>query len=92
MRSTGPPDPWIRRAVAVGRVAAAAVVSLVLAPEVVLAYGGPGSVITGIGAFLAAVVAVAAAVVGFFWFPLKRLCQKLRGDDVSEDEDVAEAP
>lgn len=92
MRSIGPPDPWIRRAVVFGIVVAAAVVSLVLAPEAALAYGGPGSVITGIGAFLAAIVAVAAAVVGFFWFPLKRLYQKLRGDDASEDEDVAEAP
>lgn len=61
------------------------------APEEALAYGGPGSVITGIGAFLAAVVAVAAAVVGFFWFPLKRLYQKLWGDDTPEDEEVAEA-
>lgn len=76
----------------VAAAAAAAVAALVLVPEATVAYGGPGSVITGIGAFLAAVVAVAAAVVGFFWFPLKRLYQKLRGDDAPEDEEVAEAP
>lgn len=70
---------------------AAAISMVVLVPEAAVAYGGPGSVITGIGAFLAAVVAVAAAVVGFFWFPLKRLYQKLRGDDTPEDEEVAEA-
>lgn len=60
-------------------------------PQAAVAYGGPGSVITGIGAFLAAVVAVAAAVVGFFWFPLKRLYRKLRGKEAPEDEEVAEA-
>lgn len=44
-------------------------------------YGGPGSVISGIGALLAALAALAAAVFGFLWFPLKRLARKLRSDD-----------
>lgn len=54
-----------------------------LAPEPAAAYGGPGSVISGIGALLAAGAAVLAAIFGFFWFPVKRLIQKLRG---TEDE------
>lgn len=37
--------------------------------------------VTGIGAFLAAVVAIVAALFGFLWFPVKRLVAKLRGDD-----------
>lgn len=52
------------------------------------AYGGPGSVITGFGALLAAVAALVAAVFGFFWFPVKRLVRKLRG----ADEDAGDAP
>lgn len=72
------------------------VVTLVLAavfvlPESVFAYGGPGSIVTGIGALLAAVAAVAAAVIGFFWFPLKRLMQKLRDRREDDESDVAEA-
>ena len=46
---------------------------IVLVPESALAYGGPGSVISGIGAFLAAVAAILATLFGFIWFPLKRL-------------------
>ena len=37
-------------------------------PDAALAYGGPGSVISGIGALLAAIAAVGAAIFGFFWF------------------------
>lgn len=50
-------------------------------PDVAMAYGGPGSVISGIGTLLAAVAALLAALFGFVWFPLKRLFQKLRSED-----------
>lgn len=53
---------------------------LCLFPDPLLAYGGPGSVVTGLGALLAVLAAVAAAVFGFVWYPVKRLLQKLRGD------------
>lgn len=69
--------------------AAAAGAALFLVPVEALAYGGPGSVISGIGALLAAVAAIAAAIFGFFWFPIKRLVKKLRGAD--ETETVSEA-
>jgi len=39
----------------------------------VLAYGGPGSVISGLGTLLAAIGAVLVALLGFVWYPLKRL-------------------
>lgn len=57
-----------------------------LAPDAASAYGGPGSIITGIGALLAVVAAVAAAVFGFIWFPVKRLLARLRGGPEDEDE------
>lgn len=61
--------------------AVAVTLAVVLLPEAALAYGGPGSVISGLGALLAALAAVGAAIFGFFWFPLKRLYQRLRGQE-----------
>lgn len=58
-------------------------------PNSVLAYGGPGSVISGIGTLLAAAAAVLAALFGFVWFPLKRLYAKLTEDSTDEEEEVA---
>lgn len=54
---------------------------LFVSPNTSLAYGGPGSVISGIGALLAAIAALLASLFGFVWFPLKRLFQKMRGDE-----------
>lgn len=60
------------------------VLFLLLLPESLNAYGGPGSVVSGVGALLAALAAVGAAVFGFLWFPLKRLVRTVRGDDRDE--------
>lgn len=69
--------------------AAVAMAAALLLPGPLEAYGGPGSVITGFGALLAAVAALAAALFGFFWFPVKRLVRKLRGAD-EETGDAAD--
>lgn len=58
----------------------------VVVPDAALAYGGPGSVISGIGAFLAAVAALIATVFGFIWFPLKRLYKYLTEDETTSEE------
>jgi len=55
-------------------------------PNAACAYGGPGSVISGIGTLLAAAAAVLAALFGFVWFPLKRLYAKLTEDATDEEE------
>lgn len=65
---------------------------LLAGPESAHAYGGPGSVISGIGAFLAAVAALLAALFGFIWFPLKRLYHKIRQKDTSNDTVAANEP
>ena len=57
---------------------------LVLAPDAALAYGGPGSVISGLGAVLAALGALLAALLGFVWYPLKRLYHYFSEDDETE--------
>lgn len=68
-----------------------AVATGLLVPTAAAAYGGPGSVITGIGAFLAALAAVAAAVLGFLWFPLKKLIRKVRGDPAGPEAEAGRA-
>ncbi|PSQ96384.1 MAG: hypothetical protein BRD55_06885 [Bacteroidetes bacterium SW_9_63_38] len=60
-----------------------------ISPEVAHAYGGPGSVISGIGTFLALVAALLASVFGFLWFPLKRLYKKMTGDEEEQQETPA---
>lgn len=57
---------------------------------VALAYGGPGSVISGIGAFLAAVAALLATLFGFIWFPLKRLYKSMT-EEGNSSENAEEA-
>ncbi len=41
--------------------------------SLLLGYLGPGSGISAIGSILALVAAIVVALVGFVWFPLKRL-------------------
>ncbi len=49
------------------------IVILLLYPQVAFAYIGPGSGLSAIGVFLAMIVGVFAAILGFFWYPIKRL-------------------
>lgn len=42
------------------------------------AYIGPGAGISAIGSLLALVAAVLLAIVGFVWYPLKRLYRRFR--------------
>lgn len=46
---------------------------VVLVPSLAHAYIGPGAGITAIGSLLALVGAVLLALVGFVWYPIKRL-------------------
>jgi uncharacterized membrane protein YdjX (TVP38/TMEM64 family) len=46
---------------------------VVMAPSVAYAYIGPGAGITAIGSLIALVGAVMLAIVGFLWFPIKRI-------------------
>jgi hypothetical protein len=43
-----------------------------------LAYIGPGAGISAVGALLALVAAIALAIVGFVWYPIKRLRRSMR--------------
>ncbi len=49
------------------------------------AYIGPGSGLSAIGAFLAAVVGLAVALFGFVWYPIKRLRRKFRKPEQQDE-------
>lgn len=53
-----------------------AAVLVCLAPKPAMAYIGPGSGLSAIGAFLAAVAGIVVALFGFVWYPVKRLLRK----------------
>lgn len=53
-----------------------AVLAAVAAPEAAMAYVGPGAGLTAIGTLLALVGALCLAVVGFVWYPVKRLLRR----------------
>ncbi len=46
-----------------------------------LAYLGPGGALSAIGSFLALLAAVGLAVVGFVWYPIKRMLRARRAQD-----------
>lgn len=53
------------------------------------AYVGPGTGLSAIGAFLALIVGVFVTVMGFLWYPIKRLLgkKKLQEPDQKKNED-----
>lgn len=51
-----------------------------------MAYVGPGAGLLAIAAFIALSVAVIAALLGFLWFPLKRLLGKSNQTISNEDQ------
>jgi hypothetical protein len=65
----------------------ALVAVLLLLPRPAAAYIGPGAGISVIGTALAFIGALVFAIVGFVWYPLKRLAAALRTSRSSGDED-----
>lgn len=54
------------------------------------AYVGPGLGLGAIGAFFGAVLAVLLAILGVFWYPLKRLIRKIRGEAADSEPEERE--
>lgn len=61
---------------------------VVLAPGSAEAYIGPGAGISAVGSLVALLAAVLLAVVGFVWYPMKRLVR--RGRKTKPATDTAE--
>jgi hypothetical protein len=64
-------------------------VAAALLPEAAAAYVGPGAGLTALGTVFALLGALALAVVGFVWYPVKRM---LRRDTATPSGREAEAP
>ena len=54
-------------------------VLVLVTPAPAWAYIGPGSGLSAIGAAFALVASVVVALVGFVWYPLKRVWRRLTG-------------
>lgn len=53
----------------------------ILIPAAAQAYVGPGAGLSALGALFALLAAIALAVVGFVWYPVKRLLRRRTGGD-----------
>ncbi|MFC1997551.1 hypothetical protein ACFLXI_08110, partial [Chloroflexota bacterium] len=58
-------------------------------PAIIFAYIGPGSGLSAIGAFLACLAGIVVTILGFLWYPIKRLLgkeKKIQEPDQINDE------
>jgi hypothetical protein len=62
----------------------AAFILSVCLPQTILAYTGPGSGLSAIGAFLALLAGIIVSIVGFLWYPIKRLLKKRASKEPDE--------
>ena len=51
---------------------------LFINPHATLAYIGPGAGLSAIGTVIALTAAILLAIIGFFWYPIKRLIAKIK--------------
>lgn len=68
-----------------------------LIPFSTFAYLGPGAGLSAIGSVLAFVGLILLLILGFFWYPLKKLMKKIRSDtdkgtDGEYDHDDSDSP
>ena len=59
-------------------------VGLLFAPSV-FAYVGPGAGLSAIGSVLAFVGAILLIIIGFLWYPLKRLIKALKKQETTNE-------
>jgi hypothetical protein len=60
---------------------------LLLFPIVVHAYIGPGAGLGAIGTAIALLVALILLIVGFVWYPVKRLLRRRKTENVPNEDD-----
>ncbi|MBU0529509.1 hypothetical protein KKF86_07125 [bacterium] len=57
-------------------------------PQTVFAYVGPGTGISAIGSFLALLAGIIVAILGFLWYPIKRLFGKKKPQEPNQNENM----
>jgi hypothetical protein len=67
-----------------------AILGQIVLPQCVFAYIGPGAGISAIGTVVAFIGAILLAIVGFVWYPMKRMLAKLRKKEKGEQESEQE--
>jgi hypothetical protein len=65
---------------------------LSLHPASALAYVGPGAGLSAIGSVLAFIAAILAAILGFLWYPLKRILRQRRMRRTAESKSAEHDP
>jgi len=60
------------------------VIGLLFSPSI-FAYVGPGAGLSAIGSVLAFVGAILLMIVGFLWYPLKRLIKGIKKQETTDD-------
>ena len=65
----------------------ALVAATALSPDPAHAYVGPGAGLTALGTVVALVAALALALVGFVWYPLKRMLRRPAASEARPDPD-----
>ena len=68
-----------------------AVLLILLIPSLGLAYVGPGAGMTAIGAVIALAGSVVLGIVGFIWYPIRRLRRALKQRKKTNPEADVEA-
>lgn len=64
---------------------------LTLSPAIAQAYVGPGAGLSAIGSAIALIVGLLVAILGFVWYPLKRLIKGKQGATLEEADLNTEA-
>ncbi len=59
-------------------------------PIIANAYVGPGAGISAIGSFVALIAAVLVAILGFVWYPVKRMLKKRNEPTLDDAEESIE--
>jgi hypothetical protein len=53
--------------------------AVALAPSSAFAYVGPGAGLSALGSLVSLLAAAGLAVLGFVWYPIRRLLRRIRG-------------
>ncbi len=62
------------------------IILIIYLPQSALAYLGPGAGLSAIGSFLALLAGIIIAILGFLWYPIKRLFGKKTSQKSDQDK------
>ena len=55
-------------------------VAVAITPSLAFAYVGPGAGLSALGSLVSLLAALGLAIVGFVWYPVRRLLRRIRGE------------